>query len=65
MMRPDRPSCWGQQDMDAVTASSLHGGGVHVLTMGGGVRFVKDSIDQQVWSAFGTRSGREVTTGDF
>ncbi len=62
MMRPNQPSCWADQSLNAVTASSLHGGGAHVLMMDGGVRFVKDSIDPQVWSAVGTRSGGDVLT---
>jgi prepilin-type processing-associated H-X9-DG protein len=65
VMRPNQPSCWADQGKDAVTASGLHGGGANVLTMDGGVRFVKDSIDPQVWSAAGTRSGGEAVTSDF
>lgn len=40
-------------------ASSGHNGGVHVLFGDGSLRFVRDSISPQVWSALSTRSGRE------
>ncbi|WP_165236021.1 DUF1559 family PulG-like putative transporter [Aquisphaera insulae] len=65
VMRPNQPCCWAMQNITAATASSLHVGGVHVLMMDGGVRFVKDSIDPQVWTAVGTRAGGEVVPSDF
>ena len=61
---PGRPSCIAKQDFMATTAGSLHGGGAHVVTMDGGVRFVKDSIDPRVWAALGTRAGGEVVSSD-
>ncbi len=57
---PNWPSCVAANDMRATTAGSLHPGGSYVLTMDGGVHFVKDSIDPLVWTAIGTRSGGEA-----
>jgi prepilin-type N-terminal cleavage/methylation domain-containing protein/prepilin-type processing-associated H-X9-DG protein len=48
----------------AVTARSFHTGGVNVVLMDGSVRFVRDTIPQQLWRALGTRSGGEVV-GDY
>ncbi len=61
-LRPNRPSCSAKSTMDATTAGSYHTGGAQVLTMDGGVHFVKNSIDPQVWSAVGSRSGGDVGT---
>lgn len=57
---PNRPSCVADQDMNSSTAGSFHPGGAQVLTMDGGVHFVKDSIDPRLWFSTGTRSGGEV-----
>lgn len=64
-MRPNRPSCSAEHSLVAATATSLHVGGVNVLTMDGGVHFVKDSVDPRVWSAAGTRAGGEAVTSGF
>lgn len=45
------------------TARSYHPGGVNVLLMDGGVRFVADSISIQLWRALATRSEGEVVAG--
>lgn len=63
MLRPNQPSCVAKQDMNADTAGSLHGRGVHVLTMDGGVHFVRDSVDPQVWNAVGGRSDGDLEGG--
>ncbi len=43
-------------------ARSLHAGGVQVLMCDGSVRFVGDSINNNVWTAIGTRAGNEVVS---
>jgi prepilin-type N-terminal cleavage/methylation domain-containing protein/prepilin-type processing-associated H-X9-DG protein len=50
----------GQYSYAAVTSRSYHTGGVNVLFMDGSVRFVRDSIPQWTWQAWGTRAGGEV-----
>jgi len=47
-----------------VNASSRHSGGVNALLADGSVRFVKDSVNQTVWWALGTRAGDEVIGSD-
>jgi prepilin-type N-terminal cleavage/methylation domain-containing protein/prepilin-type processing-associated H-X9-DG protein len=44
----------------AVSARSLHSGGVNVGLMDGSVRFVKNSIALQVWRAASTRAGNDL-----
>jgi len=68
---PNRHSCRNGDTSDlrsgvyaAITASSLHTGGVNLAMVDGSVRFISDSIDRNVWRAIGTRSGNE-TVGDF
>jgi prepilin-type N-terminal cleavage/methylation domain-containing protein/prepilin-type processing-associated H-X9-DG protein len=43
-----------------VQAMSNHSGGVNVGLADGSVRFVKDSINPQMWWALGTKAGSEV-----
>ncbi len=45
-------------------ATSNHPGGVNVTMADGSVRFVKDTINAQVWWGIGTRNGREVISSD-
>jgi prepilin-type N-terminal cleavage/methylation domain-containing protein/prepilin-type processing-associated H-X9-DG protein len=47
-----------------ITANSNHSGGVNTLMGDGSVKFVKNSISQQVWMALGTRRGGEVLSSD-
>jgi prepilin-type N-terminal cleavage/methylation domain-containing protein len=49
----------------AVTARSFHPGGVSAMLMDGSVRFVRGSINLQVWRALGTRAGGEVISSDY
>ena len=46
-----------------VTASSRHPGGVNLMLVDGSVRFVKDTINSQVWQSLGTIAGGEVECG--
>lgn len=63
---PNRNSCYnGNLDFAyfrAITASSLHPGGVNSLMADGAVRFVSDSIDRNVWRAMSSRDGSEPIT---
>jgi prepilin-type N-terminal cleavage/methylation domain-containing protein/prepilin-type processing-associated H-X9-DG protein len=45
-------------------ANSNHPGGVNTLMGDGAVRFVKDSINQSIWWALGTRANGEVVSAD-
>jgi len=45
-------------------ASSYHPGGVNVLFCDGSVKFVKDSVAQNVWMAIGTKASGEVVSAD-
>ena len=69
---PNRHSCLNGDtgsgrsgEFAAITASSLHTGGVHLALADGSVRFISDSIDRKVWRALGTRSGGESIGSDF
>jgi prepilin-type processing-associated H-X9-DG protein len=44
--------------------SSKHPGGVNLLLGDGSVKFIKDSINLQVWRALGTRNVGEVISSD-
>jgi prepilin-type processing-associated H-X9-DG protein len=46
------------------SADSNHPGGVNTLLGDGSVKFIKDSISQQVWMALGRRAGGEVISSD-
>ena len=48
----------------AISARSLHPGGVHVLMMDGSTRFVRDGVTSAVWRALASRSGGEVVSSD-
>lgn len=51
-------------DQFHLASRSNHPGGVNTVFADGSVRFIKDSIRQEVWQALGTRSGNEVVTLD-
>ncbi len=48
-----------------VSANSKHTGGVHTLTGDGGIHFVSDNIDLNLWRALGTRAGGETINSPF
>lgn len=56
------PDCLNTRVTSAgmATARSHHPGGVNALMGDGSLRFVKETIDQQVWRGLGTRSGGEL-----
>lgn len=61
---PNRRSCTNGTrtspnavDYMAMTATSLHTGGVNVGYGDGAVRFLSDAVDRKVWRAVGTRNG--------
>ena len=77
VMTPNSISCTGSPDPSsvvgdnlyggiggAITATSNHPGGVNIGFCDGSVRFVKDAVNLQTWSALGTRNGREIVAGD-
>jgi prepilin-type N-terminal cleavage/methylation domain-containing protein/prepilin-type processing-associated H-X9-DG protein len=68
IMPPNKSSCSVTADYGVIdsfiAASSFHHGGVNVLFMDGSVRFIKDTIDQAIWLALGTRAGGEVVSAD-
>lgn len=61
---PNRNSCvngeFDAQRWEAITATSLHTGGVNVCLADGSAKFIGDSIDLQVWRAISSRNGSEV-----
>ena len=62
IMTPNQSSCLDGVDMNewmAITASSMHPGGANVSFGDGAVRFISESIDQEVWWALGSRNGNE------
>ena len=78
VMTPNMYSCTGRQGglfdfsadgaqggfAAAITATSNHPGGVNVCMGDGSVRFIKDSINMQVWWSLGTRAGNEAISAD-
>lgn len=72
LQTPNRHSCRNGDTSDprsgeyaAITASSLHSGGVNLALADGSVRFISDSIDRNVWRALGTRNGNEALGAEF
>ena len=45
-------------------ADSYHSGGVNTLMGDGSVKFIKDTINQRIWWALGTKNGNEVISSD-
>ena len=44
----------------AITAGSVHSGGVNSLYLDGHVSFVKSGVDLRAWRALGSRNGGEL-----
>jgi prepilin-type processing-associated H-X9-DG protein len=68
---PNRTNCVyhdinqdGRASITMVGASSHHPGGVNVLFMDGGVRFVKNGVNYRAWYAIATPNGRESLSYD-
>jgi prepilin-type processing-associated H-X9-DG protein len=55
---------WWDRLSHNVAAHSRHPGGVQALRCDGSVSFVKDSINPSIWSAIGSRNGREVVSSN-
>jgi prepilin-type N-terminal cleavage/methylation domain-containing protein len=86
VLGPNKPSCFGDTNAAAdsnvvvLPASSMHTGGVNIVSLDGSVRFVSDSVDTGntaaiqasptgpslygVWGALGTLNGGEVVPFD-
>jgi prepilin-type N-terminal cleavage/methylation domain-containing protein/prepilin-type processing-associated H-X9-DG protein len=57
------PSNWPDNSTFIGSASS-HPGGINVLMGDGSVRFIKNSINRNIWWGLGTRAGGEVLSSD-
>ncbi|MBX3442697.1 MAG: DUF1559 domain-containing protein [Planctomyces sp.] len=69
VLPPNRASCLngnplelGVLDYSAVTANSLHPGGVNCLAGDASVHFVGSGIDRRIWRGLGSRNGNESDT---
>ncbi|WP_020470310.1 DUF1559 domain-containing protein [Zavarzinella formosa] len=58
---PPNTPCWrpGAYGQYAAAPTSRHTGGVNVCLVDGSVRFVRESVNVDAWTAFGTRSTGE------
>lgn len=61
---PNTRSCMFPPLRVMTTANSDHPGGVHVAFGDGSVKFVKDSINLQVWRSIGSRNLGEAVSAD-
>ncbi len=50
--------------MDAIPPSCNHPGGINICFADGSVRWVKNTVQYQVWWALGTRNGAEALSSD-
>jgi prepilin-type processing-associated H-X9-DG protein len=68
ILAPNQPSCnFGSDDWNGqqiVTATSRHPGGVNLMLADGSARFVRDTINPEVWKAVSTISGGEIVNAD-
>lgn len=74
ILTPNANSCYngvpGGDDISpltyaAMTANSLHPGGVNAFFADGAVRFMSENIDRNVWRALGTIAGGESIANGF
>ena len=63
VLPPNSPSC-NDLAWHGITAGSRHPGGMNSLKLDGSVRFVRETIDPDVWYSLGTRSGGEIIGAD-
>ena len=63
VMPPNSWSCRGGVEM-SWDASSRHPGVVNVLFLDGGVKAIKQTINNTVWWAIGSKAGGEVVSAD-
>lgn len=63
ILPPNMPSC-SNRNFKARSAGSNHGDGANVLTLDGGVHYVKSAIDPRVWAAMSTRARGDLISGD-
>jgi len=59
-----RPAGNFGDDAIFANAQSNHPGGCNVLFADGGVRFIKDSVQQRTWFALGTRANSDIVSAD-
>lgn len=71
-MTPNMLSCVSQNSWggppggfnDAITATSNHPGGVDVCMCDGSVKFIKDTVNPQIWWGLGSRNQGELLSSD-
>ena len=64
MMTPNQQTCHSNAvDYGALTASSLHPGGVNVVYGDGHAAFVSQHVDSVVWTKMGSRVDRDLCSG--
>ncbi|MCA9007933.1 MAG: DUF1559 domain-containing protein, partial [Planctomycetaceae bacterium] len=56
----EHPCTTGNDGTQIAAARSFHDGGVQVCFVDGSGRFISENISQTIWSALGSRAGREV-----
>lgn len=62
IVTPNRANCVNGRYLSetAIPPMSMHPGGVELMLADGSVRFISDSISNEIWCKFGTRNGGEV-----
>jgi prepilin-type N-terminal cleavage/methylation domain-containing protein/prepilin-type processing-associated H-X9-DG protein len=73
IMTPNKKACYFSnhnanpnaiKEVTLVGASSAHPGGVNVGMLDGSVKFIKDTVSVQTWTAIGTMNRGEVVSSD-